>query len=165
MWQILLPSTTRSPGLYKFFFLILRRPPRSTLFPTRRSSDLGRVLHHLWRSAPNSNPIAHFGVRSPAIRNWGGDPFWGERSGLGNSFDCIDSHDRDRIWLRAFRDQHPTDERCSVGCVLWSGFGNGSDIGSRLRRKGTSRARTRAACPRASGYGSAASTGNHCGIV
>src|SRR5438067_2886336 len=24
-----------------FFFLMLRRPPRSTLFPTRRSSDLG----------------------------------------------------------------------------------------------------------------------------
>src|SRR5256884_5225508 len=31
-----------------FFFLMIRRPPRSTLFPTRRSSDLmrhaGRVL-------------------------------------------------------------------------------------------------------------------------
>src|SRR5437763_16689721 len=25
-----------------FFFLMTRRPPRSTLFPTRRSSDLGR---------------------------------------------------------------------------------------------------------------------------
>src|SRR5205809_3289952 len=25
-----------------FFFLVVRRPPRSTLFPTRRSSDLGR---------------------------------------------------------------------------------------------------------------------------
>src|SRR6516165_11907155 len=25
-----------------FFFLMIRRPPRSTLFPTRRSSDLGR---------------------------------------------------------------------------------------------------------------------------
>src|SRR3712207_7805658 len=24
-----------------FFFLMIRRPPRSTLFPTRRSSDLG----------------------------------------------------------------------------------------------------------------------------
>src|SRR5438132_5420777 len=24
-----------------FFFLVIRRPPRSTLFPTRRSSDLG----------------------------------------------------------------------------------------------------------------------------
>src|SRR5437899_9459418 len=26
-----------------FFFLMLRRPPRSTLFPTRRSSDLPRA--------------------------------------------------------------------------------------------------------------------------
>src|SRR6267154_3936895 len=26
--------------LFVFFFLMLRRPPRSTLFPTRRSSDL-----------------------------------------------------------------------------------------------------------------------------
>src|SRR3712207_7686537 len=26
-----------------FFFLMIRGPPRSTLFPTRRSSDLGRV--------------------------------------------------------------------------------------------------------------------------
>src|SRR5450631_3627172 len=26
-----------------FFFLMIRRPPRSTLFPTRRSSDLARV--------------------------------------------------------------------------------------------------------------------------
>src|SRR5260221_9898039 len=25
-----------------FFFLMIRRPPRSTLFPTRRSSDLNR---------------------------------------------------------------------------------------------------------------------------
>src|SRR5687768_18495607 len=27
-----------------FFFLMIRRPPRSTLFPTRRSSDLARVM-------------------------------------------------------------------------------------------------------------------------
>src|SRR6266850_6645491 len=27
-----------------FFFLMIRRPPRSTLFPTRRSSDLASVL-------------------------------------------------------------------------------------------------------------------------
>src|SRR3712207_8842477 len=36
------------------FFLMIRRPPRSTLFPTRRSSDLvgqdRRVPH--WRLAP-----------------------------------------------------------------------------------------------------------------
>src|SRR6266480_5726976 len=29
---------------YFFFFLMIRRPPRSTLFPTRRSSDLITVL-------------------------------------------------------------------------------------------------------------------------
>src|SRR3989475_13125787 len=28
---------------YLFFFLMIRRPPRSTLFPTRRSSDLGKA--------------------------------------------------------------------------------------------------------------------------
>src|SRR5258708_37645255 len=27
-------------SLFIFFFLMIRRPPRSTLFPTRRSSDL-----------------------------------------------------------------------------------------------------------------------------
>src|SRR5438309_12116913 len=26
--------------MFSFFFLLIRRPPRSTLFPTRRSSDL-----------------------------------------------------------------------------------------------------------------------------
>src|SRR5215216_7809858 len=26
--------------LFRFFFLMIRRPPRSTLFPSRRSSDL-----------------------------------------------------------------------------------------------------------------------------
>src|SRR5687768_18207697 len=34
-------STTN--GLFYVFFLMIRRPPRSTLFPTRRSSDLGLV--------------------------------------------------------------------------------------------------------------------------
>src|SRR2546430_17243298 len=27
-----------------FFFLMIRRPPRSTLFPTRRSSDLNKLI-------------------------------------------------------------------------------------------------------------------------
>src|SRR5688572_31277887 len=31
---------SRSQCLCSFFFLMIRRPPRSTLFPTRRSSDL-----------------------------------------------------------------------------------------------------------------------------
>src|SRR6267154_2373695 len=33
------PSHTRN--LFLFFFLMIRRPPRSTLFPYTRSSDLG----------------------------------------------------------------------------------------------------------------------------
>src|SRR5438094_2218028 len=32
------------------FFLMIRRPPRSTLFPTRRSSDLHRSQRHLNRA-------------------------------------------------------------------------------------------------------------------
>src|SRR5438270_1344179 len=32
--------------LFPFFFLMLPRPPRSTLFPTRRSSDLGGKHAH-----------------------------------------------------------------------------------------------------------------------
>src|SRR5947207_12437924 len=32
-----------------FFFLMIRRPPRSTLFPTRRSSDLRGARHVLHR--------------------------------------------------------------------------------------------------------------------
>src|SRR2546430_9416163 len=31
--------------LSSFFFLMIRRPPRSTLFPTRRSSDLHDRVH------------------------------------------------------------------------------------------------------------------------
>src|SRR5436305_2863515 len=44
--------------LFSFFFLMIRRPPRSTLFPTRRSSDLladaagdrGAFFDHLARN-------------------------------------------------------------------------------------------------------------------
>src|SRR3712207_7147702 len=35
--------------MYFFFFLMIRRPPRSTLFPTRRSSDLGGFVNYLYR--------------------------------------------------------------------------------------------------------------------
>src|SRR3712207_7553583 len=31
--------------MYGCFFLMIRRPPRSTLFPTRRSSDLPTATH------------------------------------------------------------------------------------------------------------------------
>src|SRR2546422_10006148 len=34
-----------------FFFLMIRRPPRSTLFPTRRSSDLAEQLKTIFREA------------------------------------------------------------------------------------------------------------------
>src|SRR2546422_9755898 len=37
-------SYTASSGNVFFFFLMIRRPPRSTLFPTRRSSDLHELL-------------------------------------------------------------------------------------------------------------------------
>src|SRR6195952_5607618 len=37
--------TACSRGCSFFFFLMIRRPPRSTLFPTRRSSDLINVAH------------------------------------------------------------------------------------------------------------------------
>src|SRR5256885_7302859 len=33
-------SISPLPLCFSFFFLMIRRPPRSTLFPTRRSSDL-----------------------------------------------------------------------------------------------------------------------------
>src|SRR5947208_6501776 len=32
---------------FLFFFLMIRRPPRSTLFPTRRSSDLWQLFEHV----------------------------------------------------------------------------------------------------------------------
>src|SRR5205814_9894727 len=39
-----------------FFFLIIRRPPRSTLFPSRRSSDLARCL--TWAGRATRSPAA-----------------------------------------------------------------------------------------------------------
>src|SRR5690554_7770394 len=43
-----------------FFFLMLRRPPRSTLFPTRRSSDLLPGFQKEW--APRFPPFSTLGV-------------------------------------------------------------------------------------------------------
>src|SRR2546429_2683221 len=46
-----------------FFFLMIRRPPRSTLFPTRRSSDLDGVTnaHEIYDAVANrwssANPL------------------------------------------------------------------------------------------------------------
>src|SRR5699024_12029208 len=39
MFAVLL-SVSYVPACFSFFFLIIRRPPCSTFFPTRRSSDL-----------------------------------------------------------------------------------------------------------------------------
>src|ERR1043166_7155496 len=41
MSQVQEPSLTSQCFYIFFFFLMIRRPPRSTLFPYRRSSDLG----------------------------------------------------------------------------------------------------------------------------
>src|SRR5688572_31552297 len=55
-----------------FFFLMIRRPPRSTLFPTRRSSDLRRQpwlfsLHfRLWTSPRTPAPSSAGRTSSPA---------------------------------------------------------------------------------------------------
>src|SRR5688572_33078592 len=60
--------------IYIFFFLIIRRPPKSTLFPTRRSSDLARVsgrracppLHQRGRGRTVSQQTALF-VGQPSL--------------------------------------------------------------------------------------------------
>src|SRR5256885_11886979 len=44
-----------------FFFLMIRRPPRSTLFPTRRSSDLSRILLF---------DLVHCFCHDPAVQMW-----------------------------------------------------------------------------------------------
>src|SRR5438876_884450 len=43
----LLVTLSLSRAFHCFFFLMIRRPPRSTLFPTRRSSDLGALTDRL----------------------------------------------------------------------------------------------------------------------
>src|ERR1039457_5514978 len=42
-----------------FCFLMIRRPPRSTLFPTRRSSDLVRPTKYLWIEHAERNAICN----------------------------------------------------------------------------------------------------------
>src|SRR5438034_5960675 len=50
------------PSYFLFFFLMILRPPRSTLFPTRRSSDLpvcfGRIERTVSRSASSGHPTS-----------------------------------------------------------------------------------------------------------
>src|SRR2546430_13355364 len=59
-----------------FFFLMIRRPPRSTLFPTRRSSDL--VLQTL--APPASSPIAGGSSHTIALKTDGTLWSWGDNS-------------------------------------------------------------------------------------
>src|SRR2546429_6466667 len=66
---------------------MIRRPPRSTLFPTRRSSDLGAVvdLHDPGRVAPKPRVHRAQGIRvAPAIEGGRGEDQaalyrWGDR--------------------------------------------------------------------------------------
>src|SRR5207248_4510333 len=53
--SVSLVTLSRSPHIsyHRFFFSLLRRPPRSTLFPSRRSSDL----------APTSASSSSLGIR------------------------------------------------------------------------------------------------------
>src|SRR2546422_5986063 len=46
-----------------FFFLMIRRPPRSTLFPTRRSSDLTLAAH----KQNTTRPVGPTAVRTYAL--------------------------------------------------------------------------------------------------
>src|SRR5687767_15497477 len=68
-----------------FFFLMIRRPPRSTLFPTRRSSDLG------WRRRGRGGELGELGahrrvhVRHPLHR---GSPLRSGRSGRKAAIPC-----------------------------------------------------------------------------
>src|SRR5438876_9121475 len=55
---------------FTFFFLMIRRPPRSTLFPTRRSSDLA------WKQAQTMAPAAITeAVKESGLRGRGGAGF------------------------------------------------------------------------------------------
>ena len=62
----------------RIFFYVMRGPPRSTPFPTRRSSDLefvaGRFLHAASSKPPQ--PQSHYGEaiipRNYIIKTWGG---------------------------------------------------------------------------------------------
>src|SRR5947199_7392174 len=52
-------TTNQHPTpLTAFFFSMIRPPPRSTLFPTRRSSDLGLRERDRLRGAPDRRPAS-----------------------------------------------------------------------------------------------------------
>src|SRR5205085_11733423 len=60
--------TQSQPRRLSFFFLLLRRPPRPTLFPTRRSSDLSGRLAEGARLPGDAELTATFGVSRPVLR-------------------------------------------------------------------------------------------------
>src|SRR5438552_18980777 len=64
---------------YSFFFLMIRRPPRSTLFPTRRSSDLS--VHRR-----DCTSLARLSERFPE-RIIGAD--WGQRGAQAYPVDIV----------------------------------------------------------------------------
>src|SRR3712207_7072125 len=55
-----------------FFFLMIRRPPRSTLFPTRRSSDLAEHLLQVPRDGDRQGVVARCGGHLNPQRQPGG---------------------------------------------------------------------------------------------
>src|SRR5258708_1736671 len=73
----------------RFFFLMIRRPPRSTLFPTRRSSDLGPPLAHRFHHARH---------RSGTVAPLAGGFLQVARSGAGG---CIRPRSRNPSRLRS----------------------------------------------------------------
>src|SRR5687767_15885363 len=54
----------QSSSILCVFFLMIRRPPRSTLFPTRRSSDLGKLRGGRCRGALAFKGIPYAGPES-----------------------------------------------------------------------------------------------------
>src|SRR5438034_5208280 len=48
-----------------FFFLMIRRPPRSTLFPYTRSSDLASENRYLFSSRTSSSRVPHLASPEP----------------------------------------------------------------------------------------------------
>src|SRR5690242_20785967 len=71
-----------SPLIFSIFFTF-RRPPRSTLFPTRRSSDLRG--HHERARVPVFRPAGHAGVAIAQQQHRGQAERLGRRQQLGRS--------------------------------------------------------------------------------
>src|SRR3989449_3170447 len=67
-----LPLLLSALSLYaSFFFLMIRRPPRSTLFPYTtlfRSARRGSVTRRIGRRRSDASPVSRAGNRCPASR-------------------------------------------------------------------------------------------------